>query len=93
MQRIYVQYLWQVIENQHKGNADIDFIAEGCFKNTICILRFADHPWMWYTKVQFTESRYFLPDLTSALQIALVMQQAENKIISRESGILGTGTG
>jgi hypothetical protein len=93
MQRIYVQYLWQVIENQHKDSIDIDFTAEDCLKNTICILRFADYPWMWYTKVQFTESKYFLPGMTSALQIALDIQQAENKIISRESGILGTGTG
>jgi hypothetical protein len=82
-----------VIENQHKDGIDIDFTAGDCLENTICILRFADHPWMWYTKVQSTESKYFLPDLTSALQIALDIQQAENKIISRESGILGTGTG
>ena len=46
---------------------DIGFISEKHLKNTICILHFADHPWMWYTEVQFIESECFLPGSTCAL--------------------------
>lgn len=52
--------------------------AEKHLKNTICILYFADHPWMWYTEGEYRIRMFFCPG-QPALCKSHWAQQAENK--------------